>query len=176
MDERTMLLVAMALLSGDDDDRSRAMSALKKEWDVSERDGGVKVAVSKPSGSLSDMVKAWNEMCDQTGLAKVSRVGTNTARGKMAQARIREYGLEKVIEAIQIIPNCSFLLGKTQKPWTGFTFDWFVRPDNFPKVLEGRYLDKDKPKRVQKPTASDVVEMSDEEWHEMMRRLDEEEG
>ena len=60
----------------------------------------------------------------------------------MLTARIRENGLENVTKAIENIRKSSFLQGHNNKGWS-IKFDWFVRPNNFPKVLEGNYTDKE---------------------------------
>ena len=54
------------------------------------------------------------------------------------KARLREYGKDAVLEAIENIKTSDFLQGKVKNDWT-ITFDWFVLPSNFPKVLEGNY-------------------------------------
>ena len=59
----------------------------------------------------------------------------------MLSQRISEYGSDKVLEAIEKIKQSSFLLGQNNSGWT-ITFEWFVRPNNFIKVLEGNYIDK----------------------------------
>ena len=56
----------------------------------------------------------------------------------MLHARIAEYGVEEVLKAIEKIRNSAFLKGQNPKGWV-ITFEWFVRPNNFPKVLEGNY-------------------------------------
>lgn len=56
----------------------------------------------------------------------------------MLTARIKEYGIENVLTAIENVKQSDFLQGRIGKGWT-ITFDWFVRPNNFPKVLEGNY-------------------------------------
>ena len=58
----------------------------------------------------------------------------------MLKARIADYGVDDVIKAIENIRCSSFLRGKGNKGWT-ITFDWFVKPNNFIKVLEGNYSD-----------------------------------
>ena len=63
----------------------------------------------------------------------------------MLSQRVSEYGSDKVLEAIEKIKQSSFLLGKNNSGWT-ITFEWFVRPNNFVKVLEGNYTDKQIPK------------------------------
>jgi hypothetical protein len=55
-----------------------------------------------------------------------------------------------VLEAIGKIQESPFLMGKTRKPFN-ITFDWFVLPNNFPKVLEGNYSDR--PRRASAETA-----------------------
>jgi len=40
------------------------------------------------------------------------------------------------------------LKGQNNKGWT-ITFDWFIKPNNFIKVLEGNYKDKFDNKRSQ---------------------------
>ena len=59
----------------------------------------------------------------------------------MLNARIKEYGLDKVLEAIENIRYSRFLKGQNNKNWT-ITFDWLIKPNNFTKVLEGNYRDK----------------------------------
>ena len=59
----------------------------------------------------------------------------------MLKARINEFGIEKVIEAIESINNSDFLKGQNDRAWI-ITFDWFIKPNNFTKVLEGNYLNK----------------------------------
>ena len=56
----------------------------------------------------------------------------------MLHARIAEYGADAVLEAIEKIRGSDFLKGQNAKGWL-ITFEWFVKPNNFPKVLEGNY-------------------------------------
>ena len=62
----------------------------------------------------------------------------------MLVARIKEYGLDSVLKAVDNIRHSKFLQGKSdsKRCWV-ITFDWFVRPNCFPKVLEGQYNDDD---------------------------------
>ena len=77
----------------------------------------------------------WNAL----PLPNVKRIAPNTNRYKMLNARVKEYGVEGVLDAIDNIPNSPHLLGNNKRGWTA-TFDWFVRPNNFIKVYEGVYL------------------------------------
>lgn len=104
------------------------------------------ITVSKDTVCQTDVqriVQEWNSL-SVYGIAQISRISAGSKRYKSLIARIKEYGTETVIEAIGNIRLSSFLQGKTnsRKQWS-ITFDWFVLPNNFPKVLEGNYTDKD---------------------------------
>lgn len=84
------------------------------------------------------VISEWNSL--DKNIPKIKTLNASTDRYKMLKARINENGLDKVLEAIRSIENSQFLQGYR----TSFviTFDWFVRPNNFIKVLEGNYADK----------------------------------
>ena len=69
---------------------------------------------------------------------------SDSKRGGMLRARVNEYGVDKVLEAIEKVRSSDFLKGQSK---SGFiiTFEWFVRPNNFPKVLEGNYDNRAEP-------------------------------
>ena len=83
------------------------------------------------------VVEAWNSL----GLQQLVKVTASSKRGQMLLSRIREYGEEAVLEAIDRIRYSSFLKGQNEKGWI-ITFEWFVKPNNFTKVLEGNYDDR----------------------------------
>jgi hypothetical protein len=85
------------------------------------------------------LIEKWNELPDT--ISKISTLKKDTQRYKMLSKRINEYGSDKILEAIEKIKQSSFLLGQNKSGWT-ITFEWFVRPNNFVKVLEGNYIDK----------------------------------
>ena len=62
-------------------------------------------------------------------------------RKKLLRARINEYGLEAIYRAIDRAARSDFLKGQNSRQWQ-MTFDWFILPTNFPKVLEGNYDNK----------------------------------
>ena len=85
---------------------------------------------------------AWNEL-SSFGIKPISKISSGSKRYTSLTARIREYGIDTVLEAIENIKKSSFLQGKSggKRQWM-ITFDWFVLPSNFPKVLEGNYNDE----------------------------------
>lgn len=109
------------------------------------REEEISMSVSNETDCSTDVQRildAWNAI---DGIPKVQKLSPDSKRGKSLGARLKEYGVEKVLEAIAEIPDSSFLTGKAKKQFK-ITFDWFVLPNNFPKVLEGNY--RDGPKKV----------------------------
>ena len=100
--------------------------------------------VSKDTVCRTDVqrcVDAWNSLAD-CGIKPVHRIKSGTKRYDSLCARIREYGVDDVLRAIEKVRNSKFLQGKSgnKRQWD-IKFDWFVLPNNFPKVLEGNYDD-----------------------------------
>ena len=74
-------------------------------------------------------------------LPHIVKIDPESKRGGMLRSRINSYGVESVIQAIENIKNSSFLRGQNKNSFQA-TFDWFIKPNNFIKVLEGNYADK----------------------------------
>lgn len=89
------------------------------------------------NNTITNIIKAWNELSD-IGIKPVRGVSSGSKRNEMLRARIREYGEDTIIEAIGKIMNSNFLQGDNNRGWM-ITFDWFLLPSNFQKVLEGNY-------------------------------------
>lgn len=88
---------------------------------------------------VAQVIEEWNGLQD-VGIKPVSKVISGRSRYEMLVARLREYGLEDVLKAVRSIARSKYLQGYGGSGWM-ITFDWFVRPNNFPKVLEGNYID-----------------------------------
>ena len=86
--------------------------------------------------AYASMSSAWNDI---PGLTPIR--GISGKRKELLSARIREFGEEGILQAIEKIKESSFLRGQNDRGWT-ITFDWFIKPSNFQKVLEGTYSDQ----------------------------------
>jgi hypothetical protein len=86
------------------------------------------------------IVEAWNTL----GLNEVREVTGESKRGGMLRARVKEHGVDGVLEAIENVRKSDFLKGQNAKGFV-ITFDWFVKPNNFIKVLEGNYNELHEP-------------------------------
>lgn len=80
------------------------------------------------------IIEAWNSL----GLQHVMKITGDSKRGGMLRARVKEYGVDAVLEAIEKVRTSAFLQGQNSRNFV-ITFEWFVKPNNFPKVLEGNY-------------------------------------
>lgn len=92
------------------------------------------------------IVEAWNELQDY-GIKPISKLSAGTKRYASLVARIKQYNVADILAAIDRIKASEFLQGKNKNGWT-ITFDWFVLPNNFHKVFEGNYDDKNAADRV----------------------------
>lgn len=82
----------------------------------------------------------------------------NGGRKAYLNKRVEEYGEEKISEAIKNIEHSSFLQGQNDRGWV-INFDWFIKPNNFVKVLEGNYNDKPKPGKLKSKPTYDLEEI-----------------
>lgn len=88
------------------------------------------------------VLEAWNSL----GLNTVKKIIAGTDRDKWLRKRMKDYGIDDVLIAIEKVRKSKFLMGDNRNGWQA-TFDWFIRPNNFAKVLSGNYDDKDQQER-----------------------------
>ena len=101
--------------------------------------------VSSSDTCVQRVVEEWNSL-SSVGVKSIKKLSSGTKRYESLIARVNQYGVDEVINAINEIRYSSFLRGGSAKGWC-ITFDWFVLPNNFIKVLEGNYRDADKLKQ-----------------------------
>ena len=104
----------------------------------------------------------WNKL-QAYGIKPISRFNCHSKRYELLVTRIRQYGITEVLSAIERIKQSDFLQGKNNKGWI-ITFDWFVLPNNFPKVLEGNY---DNGQRQKAPYQSQTEQMLESSYSMM---------
>lgn len=99
----------------------------------------IKVKNLIKTGDVQKVITEWNTL-QEFGIAPVIRMQPNSRRSQMLKSRIREYGVEKVLQSIENVKESDFLLGK-KKDFL-ISFDWFVKPDKFLSILEGKYKNR----------------------------------
>ena len=110
----------------------------KKDTIVSQKEGRI------PKEDLNEIIARWNTLPEHVPRLTVVKPGSK--RYESLSARIDDYGIDNVMIAIEKVRKSSFLCGKSSN-WH-ISFDWFVLPNNFPKVLDGNYTDSE---QEQKP-------------------------
>lgn len=113
---------------------SRGEKEKQKEKQKENKDTTSSTLVQKDKKTI---INNWNEL----KINPIRNIKPNTNRHKLLALRIKEYGLREVLEAIRNINESKFLKGENNKNWS-ITFDWFIKPNNFIKVLENNYKDK----------------------------------
>lgn len=109
----------------------------KKDDKSSQKEGRI------PKADLDEIVSRWNTLPDP--VPKITVLKTGAKRYESLAARYDEYGVDNIMIAIEKVRKSSFLCGKSSS-WH-ISFDWFVLPNNFPKVLEGNYTDSEQDQR-----------------------------
>lgn len=86
---------------------------------------------------LQKIVDRWNRLSD-VGIAQV-RDFTDKRKTQL-QARVKNHTADHIMLAIERIRGSDFLCGR-KTDWK-VTFDWFIKPGNITKILEGNYDNK----------------------------------
>jgi len=81
-------------------------------------------------------LETWNEFARKQNLPQIKKL--SPIREKAINARSKEKDFDFCL-ILQKISESSFLLSPENK-W--FDFDWVINPNNYPKVLEGKYDNK----------------------------------
>ena len=144
---------------------------IDKDKEIESRDRDTEKK-SMNSSQINQIINLWNSL--DSNIPKITALNTGTKRYKLLNARINEYGLDDVIKAIKNIRKSRFLQGYVND--FAITFDWFVRPNNFVKVLEGNYTDKQSqgPKREQEHRSSyqeGLDEQTRREFYELKKEM-----
>ena len=104
-----------------------------------------------PKYDYENLLSIYHSLCPKMRKVQVM----NEARKGYVNARIGEYGQEKVVEVLRLAGESGFLNGKNDRSWTA-DFEWIMRPTNFINIMEHKFnnngfntaADKIDPKRV----------------------------
>lgn len=80
------------------------------------------------------VIENFHTLCPNMGQVQV----ISDKRKSHIRARIGEFGLSKTIEAFRLAGESKFLNGKNDRLWKA-DFDWVISPNNFIKIIEGKY-------------------------------------
>ena len=105
--------------------------------------------MSKPSldsdnnaSVCEDIVRFYNDTVRKTSVSKC--VAITEKRKHAIKLRIKEFGIDKVKEAITIVASSSFCNGHNDRNWIA-DFDFVFNANKMTKILEGKFTDKTQP-------------------------------
>lgn len=113
----------------------------------------------KDKVDFEKFIEYYNAAMQHKAIKPISRI-TDRRKENLA-ARAREFGKEALQVVVDKAAASDFLNGKNNRGWVA-DFDWMMRPNNFPKVLEGNY-DNDKckqrldPVKIKDPMSVGVI-------------------
>lgn len=108
----------------------------KRDIDISSTDVE-EAATSRVEIDFVAVKEFFNRTMENASIPKI-RAKIDGRRKEMLIARVREYGIDMVYEVITKAAASSFLNGGGNRGFVA-DFEWLMRPNNFPKVLEGNY-------------------------------------
>jgi hypothetical protein len=88
------------------------------------------------------IISNYHTLCPK--MSKVEKL-TDKREG-FINARYGEYGMEKITQVLRMAGESNFLNGVNDRAWKA-DIEWLMRPENFVKVMEGKYKNKE-PKEV----------------------------
>lgn len=126
-------------------DATKTLSDIDKGLDIDieldkDKEKDNNLIVSKDTIRQTDVrrvIEEWNKL-QEVGINPIRDIKQSSKRYQLLKGRIREYGMDDILKAMDNIRHSDFLRGENKNGWM-ITFDWFVKPNNFLKVLEGNY-------------------------------------
>lgn len=112
----------------------------KQERKKERRKEYIDTDVSIMQHSISAIINAWNQL-EPYGIKMIYRINQGSKRYTSLTKLINQFGEEKVIDGIDKVKASEFLQGKTDARFS-LNFDWFINPNNFAKILDGKYDEK----------------------------------
>ncbi len=138
---------------------------------------GANDAPADPEIDFEKIKGSWNDEAQKSHSLMPKLRSMQKQRQKQIAARIREYGEEVFFDAMKKAVASDFLNGKNRRGWIA-SFDWFVKPTNFAKVVDGNYNDSARKVRTEKADQREQQEATDqahdaevEEFRSLLKRF-----
>lgn len=160
-----------APLSPQEKEEEREAAANPEKKKASAQKESVPVVVTDDAAADSSIdvnafIKFFNGLMPQNGIPQIQCL--KGKRLEALQARCREFGKGAVVRMIQNAARSSFLNGRGKQCWRA-SIDWLLKPNNFPKVLEGIYFDPQR-KNEMSPERREANREIEQQRHEELWR------
>lgn len=97
---------------------------------------------------IREVFDSWNSTAERLGLKKC--LVLSDRRRRVLESRLGEkFFLDNWKESLIAMSRSRFCRGENDRGWTA-SFDWFIQPDVVPKIMEGKYEDRE-PKKPADP-------------------------
>jgi len=106
------------------------------ELDVQKRE------LNKQYKDTSKVVDYYRYICNEFSQPRK----ITTARESSINARLEDYGIVEVLTALESVEKSKFLNDSIKTNW--LNFDWIFNPNNFVKIIEGKYSEVKKEEKV----------------------------
>jgi len=117
---------AQTLVGNDDVTQCNGSNAIKKE--------NKKESKSKKENKEEEVVAFWNSQSELPSIRAISK-----GRRSHIEARLSEpFFAENWKTAVHKLLGSPFLTGTNDRGWRA-DFDWFIKPDSVPRIMEGKY-------------------------------------
>lgn len=121
--------------SGEDSVDTNTQSKVKESKGEESKGEESKGAEAQPPKIDYDFIVGnYHELCPKMRKVEVM----NDTRKGFLNARVGEFGQEKVIEVLRLAGESKFLNGANERSWKA-DFEWIMRPTNFIKIMEHKY-------------------------------------
>lgn len=109
----------------------------------------------------------WNDSVNGKSISGIEKI--TDKRKKLIKSLFTEFSKEKFIEVLNIALKSNFLVGDNKSNFV-MSFDWFINKNNFIKVMEGNYKNKESEKLISQPRPQlKALELTEEEKYQMRK-------
>lgn len=150
--------------------QSIANVAVSESVSVSDNVSDIPLKKENKDNSSIDFEKLkifWNDSVNGKSISGIEKI--TDKRKKLIKSLFTEFSKEKFIEVLNIALKSNFLVGDNKSNFV-MSFDWFINKNNFIKVMEGNYKNKESEKLISQPRPQlKALELTEEEKYQMRK-------
>ena len=100
------------------------------------KSNNINIITKKKSNHYQLILESWNAFAKSNGLCEIRQLTTKRINGIKTRQKENGFNIQEIFDCIEESP---FLLGKNGNDWKA-DFDWvFCSPNNWLKIVEGKY-------------------------------------
>ena len=120
-------------------DGNEKCNAKEIDIDININQSSSSACAIEPSQELfKNLVEQWNTL-ENYGIKKLMTIWPHGEQAREVVSLLNEFGIESFATCVAKIKNSDYLQGLTPNRKYPIDFDWFTDPENYSKVLQGKY-------------------------------------